>query len=100
MIDLKPEHQALIIRLVREQFPTAEIRLFGSRYHNTARPYSDVDLCLVGQDKLDWLALARLRDALEESNLPLRVDILDWHAIPEHMRQTVAQGYAVLSPTP
>jgi predicted nucleotidyltransferase len=97
MIDLTPHQQTLIIQLVRAEFPTVEIRLYGSRYRGTARPYSDVDLCLVGESKLDWLAIARLREALAESDLPMRVDVLDWHNIPEHFQRTIAQGYAVLA---
>jgi hypothetical protein len=43
-------------------------------------------LCICGKEKLDWKLLASLKDALMESDLPFRVDVLDYHSAPEHFR--------------
>ncbi len=37
---------------IREYFPTAEVRLFGSRARGTASPDSDMDVCVI-LDSLD-----------------------------------------------
>jgi hypothetical protein len=58
--------------------PTADVLLFGSWARGDQRPASDVDVALDAHGrKLDRLVLARLRDALEESRVPWRVDVVD-----------------------
>ena len=39
----------------------------------------------VGEGPLDWRTLGRLKEAFEESDLPMRVDVLDWHAISDEL---------------
>lgn len=48
--DLKILH--LFAEKVREHFPAAEVRLFGSRARDDASPESDMDVCVI-LDKLD-----------------------------------------------
>lgn len=98
MIDLRPDLLETLRRLLAVQVPDCEVRLFGSRYQGTATAASDVDLALVGPQPLHWKTLARLRAALEDSNLPFRVDVLDWHTMPPAFRQAIEAGYEVLQP--
>ena len=72
------------------------MRAFGSRAAWTAKDYSDLDLAVVGAGPLDWRTLGRLKEAFEESSLPMRVDVLDWHAIPDSFRQVIERGYVVV----
>jgi hypothetical protein len=37
-----------------------------------------------------------LRDALVESNLPIRVDVVDWARIPEAFRREIERAYVVV----
>jgi hypothetical protein len=37
-----------------------------------------------------------LREALDESSLPFRVDVLDWGTLPESFRENIKQNYVVL----
>ena len=61
-----------------------------------AKDYSDLDLAIVGGGPLDWRTLSRLKEAFEESDLPMRVDVLDWHSISESFRDVIEQGYVVV----
>ncbi|MBU6145901.1 MAG: hypothetical protein KGO83_04255, partial [Paenibacillaceae bacterium] len=45
---------------------------------------------------LPLLTMADVKDAFQESNLPFRVDVLDWHALSEAFRDVIKAGYAVL----
>ncbi len=97
MIDLNPNHLATVERILTEHVPECEVRAFGSRATWTAKDYSDLDLAVVGKGPLDWKTLGRLREAFEESDLPIRVDVLDWHAISESFRDVIEREYVSLS---
>ena len=45
---------------------------------------------------MDWRTLDRLKEAFEESDLPMRVDVLDWHAISDSFRKVVERDYVIL----
>ena len=96
VIDLNPNHLATVKAILAEHVPDCEVRAFGSRATWTAKDYSDLDLAVVGKGALDWETLGRLQEAFEESTLPMRVDVLDWHAIAESFRKVIEQDYAVL----
>ena len=76
--------------------PECEVRAFGSRTTWTAKDYSDLDLAVVGKGPMDWRTLGRLKEAFEESDLPMRVDVLDWHSISESFRKVIERDYVVL----
>lgn len=89
MIDLNPRHLATVERILAEHAPGLEVRAFGSRATWTAKEYSDLDLALVGQSRLDTATIWRLKEAFSESDLPIRVDVLDWHAISDKFREAI-----------
>ena len=91
MLDISPEHLQTVKTILSDFVPDCEIRAFGSRCNGTAKKYSDLDLCICGSEKLDWQLLANLKDALMESDLPFRVDVLDYHAMPVHFRENVGK---------
>ena len=96
LIDLSPNYLATVERILAEHVPECEVRAFGSRAMWTAKDYSDLDLAVVGKGPLDWRKLGRLKEAFEESTLPMRVDVLDWHSISEGFRDVIEQGYVVV----
>ena len=87
MLNISPTHLESVKTILSNFVPDCEVRAFGSRCNGTAREHSDLDLCVCGNEKLDWKLLANLKDALMESDLPFRVDVLDYHAMPEHFRK-------------
>ena len=96
MIDLDEKHLAEVLAILSEHVPECEVRAFGSRVGGNAQRYSDLDLALVGQEKLDWRRLEGLKDAFAESDLPIMVDVLDWHAISPEFRGVIERRYAVV----
>lgn len=72
---LKPETLAQIVAVL-SRFPRVEgAILFGSRTKGTHKPGSDIDLALFG-NALDWPALGRIDDTLDELLLPYRFSLL------------------------
>ena len=104
MIDLNPNHLATVERILTEHVPECEVRAFGSRATWTSKDYSDLDLAFVGSGPLDRRTLGRLKEAFEDSDLPIRVDVLDWHSISESFRKVIERDYVVVQegakPTP
>ena len=96
MIDLSPHHLATVKAILADHVPTCEVRAFGSRVTRTAREYSDLDLAVVGNSPLDPAISADLKEAFEESDLPIRVDVLDWHRVSKEFRKVIAAQMVVL----
>ena len=95
-IDLNPNYLATVRRILAEHVPACEVRAYGSRATWTAKDYSDLDLAVVGGESLDRITLGRLKEAFEESDLPMRVDVLDWHSISESFRHEIKRDFAVV----
>ena len=61
--------------------------LFGSRASGRARNFSDIDVALdAGAKQVPRGLLVRLADALEESHIPFRVDLVDMCAVSPAVR--------------
>ena len=88
MIDLSPAHLEIVRAVLLRNVPGVPVYAFGSRVTRRARKFSDLDLALVPEQALDWRVLAHLREAFEESDLPITVDVIDWtQAGPEFKKQ-------------
>ncbi len=96
MIDLNPRHLQTVQHILAEYIPGCEVRAFGSRVKWTAKDYSDLDLVVVGSKPLNLKQKGQLAEAFEESNLPFRVDVLDWQSISEGFRQGILEKYEVI----
>ncbi|MBF8275623.1 MAG: restriction endonuclease subunit [Candidatus Brocadiaceae bacterium] len=96
MIDVSAEQLNIILNILKQHVPGYEVRAFGSRHKWTAKDYSDLDLAVVGETKLDWKIISNLKEAFEESDLPFRVDVLDWHAISPKFRDVITAGFEVI----
>jgi predicted nucleotidyltransferase len=96
MIELRPDHLALVKQILAQYAPGCEVRAFGSRVRRTAKDHSDLDLALVGAGPIEPGRLNRLQEAFEESDLPFRVDVLDWGMISDEFRRLIDQQYDIL----
>ena len=76
----------------------AEFNRFDSRVAETTKPWSDLDLAVTGPDSLRFHKVGRLIETLEESTLPFRVDVLDWHDVSHTFQAIIAKQYAVIQP--
>ncbi|MDI6794113.1 MAG: nucleotidyltransferase domain-containing protein [bacterium] len=96
MIDLKPEYLEEVKRILIEHATNCEVRAFGSRVNGQAIKHSDLDLVLVGKEKLDWQFVEKIKDAFADSNLPFMVDIIDWATAKENFRRIIREEYVVV----
>ena len=69
---------------------------FGSRAKRNAKPYSDLDLALITRQPLSLDQLASITDAFATSDLPIRVDLVDWASTSEAFRKLIEQDKVVV----
>ncbi|MFM7783064.1 MAG: nucleotidyltransferase domain-containing protein, partial [Gammaproteobacteria bacterium] len=67
--------------ILRAHVPGHEVWAFGSRARRCAKRYSDLDLVIVGLQPLSLDVLAALNEAFADSDLPWKVDVVDWARI-------------------
>lgn len=79
-VQLSQRERATITQILARARPRIGIvKVFGSRATGTARPCSDLDLVVFPPAPAS--ELDSLREAFEESDLPIAVDVLAWDDI-------------------
>lgn len=78
---LDDDHRKIAQDILSAHLPPGfAVRVFGSRAKGAPKRYSDLDLSLTGQRPLTLAELADLIDAFSESDLPFKVDIVEWRS--------------------
>ena len=94
-IDLSREHRATVLALLEEHLSGTTVWAHGSRVTWNARETSDLDLVVFATpEQTDQVG--SLREALEESNLPFRVDLLVWDDLPTEFRERIDAEHVAL----
>lgn len=100
LVDLNPAHLAIVEHILAEYVPECEVRVFGSRATWNARDASDLDLAVIGDGSLPNRTLTMLKEAFEESRLPMRVDVIDWNSITDSFRESIDPDSVVVQEAP
>lgn len=88
-LPLSAAHWAILDPILQRHIGDREIWAFGSRVSGAARPYSDLDLAIIGDTPLPFTTLAALKEDLSDSDLPWKVDIVDWAATAPWFRDVI-----------
>jgi predicted nucleotidyltransferase len=83
--------QDKIIHLIKALIPNARIYLFESRARETHAQWSDIDLAIDTGTKLSRFDIAEVKNVLEATNIPYKVDVVDIQSIPQKLRTRIAQ---------
>lgn len=88
---LPADHRRLVLAILRATLPEdAKAWIFGSRATGRARLTSDLDLAIDCGRRLTLDEIARLAEAFSDSDLPYKVDFLDWNALDDGFRRIIA----------
>ena len=98
MLDLSPRDLAIVQTILRKHVPGYEVWTFGSRTKGSARRYSDLDLAIINTAPLPLKLRGDLQEDFSESDLPFRVDLLDWATTQENFRRIVEQDKIIIQP--
>ncbi len=96
ILQLSEKHRAMVEKLLARHLPGVEAWAYGSRVGGTAKPWSDLDLAVFA-GRAQKNAVAELREAFEESDLPFRVDLFIWDEIPQTFRENIRRQHLVLA---
>lgn len=98
MINVTADELNIILGIIEKYVPDCEVRVFGSRVNGKVKAYSDLDLAIVGECKLDRNLLFDMKESLQESELTFRVDLLDWYNVSPEFQKVIEVGYEVIFP--
>ena len=91
LLDIPLKHWEIVRDILHKHVPEYEVWAFGSRAKWTAKPYSDLDLAIITDHALSLAVSAALEDAFSESDLPWKVDIVDWATTSASFRKIIEQ---------
>ncbi len=96
LIDIRPDHWAIVQSILQKHVPQCEVWAFGSRAKWTAKPYSDLDLAVICDRPLSLDVSAGLADDFSDSDLPWKVDVVDWATTSEAFRKIIERDKVTL----
>lgn len=100
MLDLKPAELATVRAILDAHVPGVSVWAFGSRVRGPHKPHADLDLALRTDRPLPLETMAMLEEEFAESDLPFRVDLVDWARAAPEFRQVIEGVHAELVSSP
>jgi uncharacterized protein len=85
MIHMEERHLKAVQNILKKYPYTFFV--FGSRVHGTQKNFSDLDLCV--KEDLSDLTKCYLQMDFDESNLPFKVDIIEWNKISKDFQSLI-----------
>ena len=76
------------IRTIIEEFvgPNAEVLIFGSSLESDH--FNDIDIGVV-DPKMELSVLGQIKEAFEESDIPYKIDVVDFNKVDEDFKKVV-----------
>lgn len=96
MLDVSPDSLKTIREILKKFVPKARVLVFGSRVEGGARPYSDLDIAIQAPQPIDKITWIRLKEAFEESEVPFRVDCVDWDRLSDEFKAVIQENHEEL----
>lgn len=98
MILRRKDKQQLLEIALRTIHTPVEIWAYGSRVDGSAHATSDLDLVLRTKQltQLDQTELYNFKESLEDSTIPILIQVFDWANLPDSFHQNILNNYEVL----
>ncbi|MDR1997590.1 MAG: nucleotidyltransferase domain-containing protein [Candidatus Margulisbacteria bacterium] len=98
VLDIQPEVRAVLTGILSAYLQNGEmVYVFGSRAKGSARKYSDLDIAIDAHGRaVDFSKECALKCALEESDIPYRVDVVDWNSVPPEFKTLIKKDLVSL----
>ena len=96
LLDIRPDHLQIVQAILQKHIPEYEVWAFGSRAKWKAKEYSDLDLCVITKEPLSFTILGLMAEDFSESDLPWKVDVVDWSTTNESFRKIIEKDKVVI----
>ncbi len=98
MLKLLLTHQELetVKEILKKHIPNYEVWAFGSRVTGKAKKFSDLDLVIITTKKFDIKILFALNESFSDSNLPFKVDIVEWLPLNDFFHENLKSNHIVI----
>lgn len=90
-LHIKPEHLRIVSSILEKNLTRPSVVwVFGSRARGNTKTYSDLDLAIdLDGKQISMAIMAALSADFEESDLPYKVDIVDWNSIDNSFKAAI-----------
>lgn len=99
MIKISSDHLKIVRTILAKYVSGCEVWAFGSRVNQEPKKHSDLDIVIKTDAPLPASIFANLRDAFSESDLPFKVDVVDWSRISESFRKIIEKKFEIIHKT-
>ena len=82
-------YKKILLEIISEELPGCKVYLFGSRACGDYYSGSDIDLALDAGKPIDTTVIGKLLGDIEETTIPLKVDLVDLHSISGKFKEQV-----------
>lgn len=82
-----------IIKEIINKYPY-NFLVFGSRVKGSAHKFSDLDLCVM--EDIPSNIIFKIEEDFRESDLPFKVELLEWNKASEDFREAIRNDLIVL----
>ena len=97
---LRAKDKKRINQIANDSFSTSvEIWAYGSRVNGDAHESSDLDLVVKPLNEMKWEELMNFKEGLQQSNIPILIDIMVWDKISELFQKNILKNYEVVYST-
>ena len=87
------EYRKQLLNIINKYIPKCTVYLFGSRARGMFREGSDIDLALDTGCPIELSVIFRIKNEIEETNIPFFVDVVDVQAAsPDFKEQILKDG--------
>ena len=95
MLIREQDKQEIITLALKTLKHPCKIWAYGSRVSGEAHDTSDLDMVLISKDgsKIDKSDFIDFTQALQNSNIPILTQVLDWQRIPESFHQNILNNH-------
>lgn len=83
------KYKKIIYPIILKHLPDVKIIAYGSRARGDDVAGSDIDIALDAGKKIDNTIMTKIYFDLEDSDLPIKYDLVDFYAVSERMQKEI-----------
>ena len=93
MIDMTNKYMTELSAIIKKYLPHTKIFVYGSRARGDFKEGSDIDIALDTGATIDLSIFSNITYDIDESNVPILVDLIDVHAVSEKFLHVIQKDW-------